>query len=92
MQVLFLFSVTLWLLLRGVSCLSLALLFVLVFLVILALWSPCSRQRELIYVFLLHLFVYFARVDLNFFSSSWCHGLAATSDCDTSWTFLLTVF
>ena len=26
---------------------------------------------------------------LSFFSSSWCRGLVAASDCDTPWTFLL---
>ena len=27
-----------------------------------------------------------------FFSSSWCWGLAAVSDCDTPWPFRLTFF
>ena len=34
-------------------------------------------KRELDYVFLMQLFVYFVRVVLSFFSSAWCQGLAA---------------
>ena len=38
-----------------------------------------------------HLFVSYARVNLRrFFSSSWFQGLAATSACGSSWTFLFT--
>ena len=38
-----------------------------------------------------HLFVSYANVNLcHFFSSSWCQGLAATSACGSSWTFLFT--
>ena len=37
----------------------------------------------------MHLFVSYAHVNLcHFFSSSWCQGLAATSACGSSWTFL----
>ena len=38
---------------------------------------------------LVHLFVYFARVNFCPFSLplSWCQGLAAASDCDTPWMF-----
>ena len=40
---------------------------------------------------IVHLFVYFARVNFClFFSSSWCLGLAAASDCGSPWTVLLT--
>ena len=40
---------------------------------------------------IVHLFVSYAHVNLsNFFSSSWCQGLAATSTCGSSWTFLFT--
>ena len=52
--------------------LSLALLFVLVvlFSVFLALRSPRLDNREMVYVLLVHLFVYFARVNCcPFFSS-----------------------
>ena len=55
--------------------LSLALLFVLVLLfsVLLALWSPRLGSGELVYVLLVHLFVYFARVNfsLPFGVSGW---------------------
>ena len=40
---------------------------------------------------IVHLFVSFAHINLcHFFSSSWCQGLAATSACGSSWTFLFT--
>ena len=40
---------------------------------------------------IVHLFVIYAHVYLcHFFSSSWCQGLAATSACGSSWTFLFT--
>ena len=40
---------------------------------------------------IVHLFVSYAHVNLcHFFSSSLCQGLAATSACGSSWTFLLT--
>ena len=29
---------------------------------------------------------------LSFFSFSWCRGFAAVCDCDTPWTFILTLF
>ena len=35
--------------------------------VLLALWSPRLGKREVVYVLLVHLFVYFARVNLAFF-------------------------
>ena len=42
---------------------------------------------------IVHLFVSYAHVNLcHFFSSSWCQGLAATSVCGSSWTFLFTLF
>ena len=42
---------------------------------------------------IVHLFVSYAHVNLcHFFSSSWCQGLAATSACGSSWTFLFTVW
>ena len=38
---------------------------------------------------IVHLFVTYARVNLfTVFSSFWCQGLAATSACGSSWTFL----
>ena len=40
---------------------------------------------------IVHLFISYAHVNLcHFFSSSWCQGLAATSACGYSWTFLFT--
>ena len=40
---------------------------------------------------IVHLFVSYAHVNLcYFFSSSWCQGLAATSACGSTWTFLFT--
>ena len=43
---------------------------------------------------IVHLFVSYAHVNLcNFFSSSWCRGLAeAASACGSSWTCLFTFF
>ena len=42
---------------------------------------------------IVHLFVSYAHVNLcHFASSSWCQGLAATSACGSSWTFLFTFF
>ena len=39
------------------------------------------------------LLFFFACVSfLSFFSSSWCHGLAAAFDCGTPWTFLCFFF
>ena len=41
-------------------------------------------------MFIMHLFVSYAHVNMcHFFSSSWCRGLAAASACDSSWTLLL---
>ena len=40
---------------------------------------------------IVYLFVSYAHINLcHFFSSSWCQGLAATSACGSSWTFLFT--
>ena len=42
---------------------------------------------------IVHLFVRYAHVNLcHCFSSSWYQGLAATSACGSSWTFLFTFF
>ena len=42
---------------------------------------------------IVHLFVGYAHVNLcHCFSSSWYQGLAATSACGSSWTFLFTFF
>ena len=74
--------------------LSLALLFVLVlffYSVRSAMWSSRLAKRELFCVLLVHLFVYFARVNVCPFSSSWCQGLAAACDCGTPWIFLLSL-
>ena len=49
-------------------------------------------KRELVYMPLVHLFVYLLCVTFVVFSSSWCHGLAAACDCDTPCTFHLTVW
>ena len=40
--------------------------------------------RGLVFMLVVHLFVDLCR----FFSSFWCHGLAAASACGSSWTFL----
>ena len=71
---------------------GLALLFVYVFLLfsilITLLW-----EEVLVCVLIVHLFVSYAHVNLcHFFSSSWCRGLAATSACGSSLTFLFTFF
>ena len=59
--------------------------------VLLAFWSPCLGNKELVFVLIVHLYVNCAHVNLcHFFSSSWCQGLAATSACGSSWTFLFT--
>ena len=42
---------------------------------------------------IMHLFVSYAHINLcHFFSSSKCQGLAATSACGSSWTFLFSFF
>ena len=41
---------------------------------------------------IVHLFVSYAYDNYHFFSSSCCQGLAATSACGSSWTFLFTFF
>ena len=42
---------------------------------------------------IVHLFVSYAHVNLcHCLSSSWYQGLAATSACGSSWTFLFTFF
>ena len=57
----------------------------------LALYSPRLRKMELVYMRLVHLFVYFTRVNFcPFFSSSWCQGLAAACDCGTPLSVLIT--
>ena len=61
----------------------------------LALRSPRLGKRELVYVLLMLLFVYFAYIKFCPFSlalQSWCQGLAATCVCGTPWTFLLTLW
>ena len=46
-----------------------------------------------LHMLIVHLFVSYAHINLcHFFSSSWCQGLAATSACGSSWTFLFTFF
>ena len=77
----------------GRFILSLALLFVLVFFCPLALGSlrlgrEKKRESWYTYVLLVHLFVYFARVNLCPSSVS----LVAFCDCGTPWIFLLTFF
>ena len=50
------------------------------FSVLLAFWSPCLGKRELVFVFIVHLFVSYAHVNLcHYFSSSWGLGLTAAS-------------
>ena len=70
---------------------GLALLFVCVFLLSFSILITLLGMRELVFVLIVHLFVSYAHVNLcHFFSSSWCQGLAATSACGSSWTFLFT--
>ena len=47
----------------------------------LALWSPRLGKKELVYMLLVHLFVYLACV--TFFSTFWCQGWAVAWDCGT---------
>ena len=69
---------------------GLALLFVFVFLLSFKHFL-CLGKREPVFVLIVHLFVSYANAHLcYFFSSSWCQGLAETSACGTSWTFLFT--
>ena len=54
-------------------------------------YTPCVGKRELVFLLIVHLFVSSAHFNLcHFFSSSWRQGLAATSACGFSWTFLFT--
>ena len=79
-------KVALWFTLRGASCL-------LFFPVLFSILITLVGEGELVFVLLVHLFVSYAHVNLcPFFSSFWCQGLAATSDCGTLWTFLITFF
>ena len=51
----------------------------------------CLGKKELVFLFIVYLFVSNAHVNLcHFFSSSWCQVLAATSACGSFWTFLFT--
>ena len=60
-------------------------------LVLLAFFSLCLERRELVFLPIVRLFVGYVHINLClFFSSSWCQGLAATSTCGSSWTFLFT--
>ena len=70
-------------------------------------WVSCERNSSynfrilvallgegdgVVVVFVVHLFVSYAHVNLcRFFSSSWCRRWAAASACGYSWTFLFTV-
>ena len=58
----------------------------------LALSSPRLRKRELAYVLLVLMFVYFARYVSSFFSVSLCQGLAAACTCGTPGTLLYNFF
>ena len=79
-------KVALWFTLRGASCL-------LFFPVFSSILITLVGEGELVFVLLVHLFVSYAHVNLcPFLSSFWCQGLAATSDCGTLWTFLITFF
>ena len=74
-------NIALWLLLRLVSCLALPklnwcaeliILFSCIISVLLALWSPLFGKKELVYVLLVYLFVYFARGKFCLFLFSLC--------------------
>ena len=74
---------------------GLALLFVYVFLLSFKHFDHVALggggKRELAFVLIVPLFVSYAHVNqCHFFSSYWCQGLAATSACGSSWTFLFT--
>ena len=70
---------------------GLALLFVCVFLLSFEHLGHLAGEEGLVFVLTVDLFVSYAHVNLcHFFSSSWCQGLAATSACGSSWTFLFT--
>ena len=58
-----------------------------------SIFSPFSIGEERAGLCVSRVFVclFSTRWVLSFFSSSWCQGLAAACDCDTPWTFLLTV-
>ena len=91
--VLFLFCVTLWYLLQGVSCRALpcSLLSDDVFFLILFSIMNISlgeeeaglcASRAVVCLFCTHLI-------LPFFSSSWYKGLAAVCACGTPWTYVI---
>ena len=59
----------------------------------LAMWSLTLGKRELVSVLLVYLFGNFSsRQFLSFFFPSLCQELAATCDCGTFWTFLLSFY
>ena len=87
---LFLFYVTLWFILRGASCFVMpcalsSCFFGLFSIVIISLGEEgASLCVSRAFVCLLC-----ARYVLSFYSSSWCQGLAAASDCGNPWILLL---
>ena len=90
--VLVLLFVALWFILRGDLFYVLpCVILLLCFSVLLALRLPRLGKRELILVFFVRLFDLRLLV-LSVFSSSWCPGRAAASDCGTPWTFLFPFF
>ena len=62
------------------------------FSVLLALRLPRLGKRELVLVLFIYVCSICACLVLSVSYSSWCLGRAAVCDCDTSWTFLLTLF
>ena len=70
----------------GRFMLSLALLFVLVFFSpFIIVITSLGEERSGLFVSRVIVCLFCTRLILYFFSSSWCHGLAATSACDTPW-------
>ena len=89
--VLFLFCVALWFILWGASCLACPFYscFFNSFNIVI---TSLGEEGACLWL-IVHVFVYFAlAIFISFFSSSWCQGLVAASDCGTPWTFLLTFF
>ena len=70
---------------------DLALLFVYVFLCPFTILITLLGEEGAGLVFIVHLFVSYAHVNLYHFFSSSCRGLAAASACGSSWTFLFTL-
>ena len=66
---------------------GLALFFVYLFFCPFSMFITLHGEEGAGLVFIVHLFVSYAHVNLcHFFSSSWCRELAAAFACGSSWT------